>query len=58
VEPGDVQALTGALESLVTDEGLRETMGEAGRAHLLKKFDLQTIVDQVVKIQESLLVYK
>jgi glycosyltransferase involved in cell wall biosynthesis len=58
VEPGDVQALTGALESLVTDEGLRGTMGEAGRAHLLKKFDLQTIVDQVVKIQESLLVYK
>ena len=58
VEPGDVQALTGALESLASDEALRQSMGDAGRVHLLEKFDLQAIVDQVVGIQESLLAPK
>lgn len=54
VNPGDVQSLTRALESLVGSYELRQRMGEAGRNHLLEKFDIDVIVNQVVEIQESL----
>ena len=54
VEAGDVPALAGALEKLVADEELRLSMGAAGHALLASKFDIDSIVDQVVALQERL----
>jgi glycosyltransferase involved in cell wall biosynthesis len=39
VEPGDVAALTDALERLVTDPGLRQRLGRAARATIEQRFD-------------------
>lgn len=54
VDPGDVDALRGALAKLVADEALRLRMGAAGKALLDEKFALDKIVDQLVALQERL----
>jgi glycosyltransferase involved in cell wall biosynthesis len=42
VEPGDVEGLANALETLARDPGLRATMGARGREHVLREFDLDS----------------
>lgn len=40
VEPGDQLALGNALQRLITDPELRQRLGDAGRAVVLKRFDM------------------
>jgi glycosyltransferase involved in cell wall biosynthesis len=53
-ERGDLAAFTGYLRQLVEDEKLRQTMGEAGRAHVERNFTsapvrvLESIYDRVL----------
>lgn len=42
VPPRDVEALSSALEELATNAGLRETLGQAGRARVVERFNLRT----------------
>lgn len=52
VEPGNIPALTGALRQLITDAGLRQQLGTAGRQRILSEFSIQTMT------QGNLAVYK
>ncbi len=54
VEAGDVDGLAAALQKLVVDEELRLRMGAAGLELLERKFNIDTIVSQVVALQEGL----
>jgi colanic acid/amylovoran biosynthesis glycosyltransferase len=40
VPPGDAEAIADALERLASDPDLRRTLGEAGRATILRAFDI------------------
>jgi len=53
VPPGDPDALAAAIESLGRDEGLRRTMGTAGRARALEHFRTETMADGVERVYEE-----
>ena len=42
-EPGNAVALAGELNRLAADERLRQRMGQAGRSHALREYDLQQV---------------
>jgi glycosyltransferase involved in cell wall biosynthesis len=42
----DVPALTAALNRVRTDENLRRTLAQNGKAHYLQAFDKQAILSQ------------
>ncbi len=42
-EPGDTRAMADALLRLIADEGLRESMGRAGRERVKEKFSAQSV---------------
>lgn len=50
IRPFDVPALSAALERLTTDAALRRTMGEAGRAFALARFDTKVMVDGLEQV--------
>jgi glycosyltransferase involved in cell wall biosynthesis len=50
VEPGDAGALADALEKLAHDPELRAKLGEAGRAQVLRDFDLAQNVDRLATL--------
>ena len=43
VPPGDVNALTQAMQTLAADEALRRRMGESGRVHVLANFSREAL---------------
>lgn len=45
VPPGDAAALGEALARLLADGDLRRRMGEAGRAHMLRRFSIDAMAD-------------
>ena len=47
VEPGDSGALASAIESLATEPGCWESMGRAGREHVLRNFDIEVLVSRL-----------
>lgn len=53
--PGDVAALTAALRRLLDDAGLRQRMGEAGRARILAEFSVDAMVDGNLAIYRQLI---
>ena len=50
VPPRDSQALANAMEKLLNDASLRDTMGNAGREIALEKFSLDKIIEQTLAI--------
>jgi glycosyltransferase involved in cell wall biosynthesis len=52
--PGDAAALAGAIRRLATDAGLRRRLGEAGRAHVAARYDVQMFGQRFVGVYEAL----
>jgi glycosyltransferase involved in cell wall biosynthesis len=53
VEPGDIDALAGALRKLTSDEELRARMGAAARERARKDFTIERMVDMTVAVFEE-----
>jgi glycosyltransferase involved in cell wall biosynthesis len=51
---GDVTALTGALSRMVTENGLRQQMGDAARARALELFASQKITGETLRLYDRL----
>jgi glycosyltransferase involved in cell wall biosynthesis len=50
IEPGDARDLAEKIGRILSDDGLREKMGRAGRKLTEEKYDRKKIGDQLVKI--------
>ncbi len=55
VDPGDVTSAGAKLAVLAGDDGLRKTMGEAGRKRVLARYAVSRLVDDVDRLYRSLL---
>jgi glycosyltransferase involved in cell wall biosynthesis len=55
VDTGDADALAGRALCLLNDEGLRKSMGKAGRAHVESNFSVEAAANAYSKIYEDLL---
>jgi len=53
VAPSDIQGLADALERLITDVQLRETLGKHGRARVIEKYNLAQNVDHLAQVFSS-----
>ena len=53
VEPGNAEALAGALARLLDDCALRTAMGVAGRRRYLERFTMEPFYDRILSIYES-----
>ena len=53
VEPGDVEALAGALRKLAEDRDLARSMGKAGREKALRVFELEITSGQLAEMFEK-----
>lgn len=53
--PGDIPALTAALERLLSDPALRKQMGDAGRSRILAEFSVDAMVQGNLAIYEKVL---
>jgi glycosyltransferase involved in cell wall biosynthesis len=47
VEPGDASALAGAILRLLTDDGLRRSMGEAARRRAVERYSWEAVADRL-----------
>lgn len=54
VNPGDIDGLTHALGSLITDEQLREEMGRKNKKVIKTRFDMQTLMEDLANIYGKL----
>ena len=54
VPPRDPQALAGAINQLLADEGLRKRLGERGRERT-KEFSKEVMIDRIVALYEELM---
>lgn len=54
-EPGDVPALTAALDRLLTDDELRARLGAAGRARILREFSVEAMVRGNLAVYDAVL---
>ena len=52
---GDTEALTAALQRLLTDDSLRADLAERGRARVLQRYTHERIAEQTVKLYRELL---
>lgn len=55
IAPGDVTALAAALNRLLDDAALRERMGEAGRALMLREFSVEAMCEGNLSVYRSVL---
>jgi glycosyltransferase involved in cell wall biosynthesis len=55
VEVGDVESLAARLAELAGDPELRARMGNAGRAHVIERYAVERLVDDVDRLYRSLL---
>ncbi len=55
VPPRDVQSLTSAMWRLIDQPALRQRMGRAGRALVLREFTAQQVADKTVAIYRTML---
>jgi glycosyltransferase involved in cell wall biosynthesis len=50
VQPGDLDGLAKALERCISDNGLRERLGERARAVCQQRFDIRTYPDKIMAV--------
>jgi glycosyltransferase involved in cell wall biosynthesis len=55
VEPGDVATAGARIATLAGDAGLREKLGDAGRARVLERYAVSRLVDDVDRLYRALL---
>ena len=55
VEPANPEALAGALNKLLGDEGLRRALGEGGRERVLNEFTVQVMAERIMNLYEKVL---
>ena len=55
VEPENADALCAAIATLIDDDALRGSMGEAGRKRMQNEFSIATMADKHVALYTSLL---
>jgi len=55
VEPGDTESAAARLAELAADAGLRQTMGDAGRARVSARYSVPRLVDDVDRLYRALL---
>ena len=55
VPPGDIAALAGAVERLISDPALRQRMGAKGRQIVLDGFTLRQVIDETLALYQELL---
>ena len=55
VDPGDIASLAERLATLAQDDGLRDRMGEAGRARVVPRYAVARLVDDIDRLYRSLL---
>ena len=55
VEVGDVESLAARLAELAGDPELRARMGNAGRAHVIERYAVERLVDDVDRLYRALL---
>jgi glycosyltransferase involved in cell wall biosynthesis len=55
VDPGDIEELAERLAMLAGDAGLRQRMGASGREHVLPRYAVDRLVDDVDRLYRSLL---
>jgi len=55
VAPGDVDELAEKLATLAGDAELRKRMGAAGRGHVLPRYAVDRLVDDIDRLYRSLL---
>lgn len=53
VPPNDVEALAGAIRTLLDDPALRARMGEAGRARVINQFSIARLVEQTTGLYRA-----
>ena len=53
--PGDVDALTQTLLKMITENDLRQQMGNAARVRALKLFSSETITEKMLALYDELL---
>ncbi|MEH6605229.1 MAG: glycosyltransferase family 4 protein [Pseudomonadales bacterium] len=56
VEPGNADALAAAIDELLTNEALRDSLGQAGRERIEQKFCWHLAAEQMVKFYQRVLV--
>ena len=54
-ERGDVEGFVGGLARLAEDPGLRRRLGEAGREHVLPRYRVSRLIDDVDRLYRELL---
>ena len=55
IPPKDTDALTSALENLITDPDQRHRIGEAGRVRVMDKFDINNTIQEIDRLYKALL---
>jgi glycosyltransferase involved in cell wall biosynthesis len=55
VDPGDVEQLAARLAELAGDPALRERLGAKGRAHVVPRYSVERLLDDVDRLYRSLL---
>ncbi len=55
VEPGNIKALTGALEKLIDDRQLRRRLGWQARRTVQRRFALPVVIPQIVGLYEEVI---
>jgi glycosyltransferase involved in cell wall biosynthesis len=55
VPPGDPHALAAAMNRLLDDAGLRQSLGQAGVSRARQEFSLHTMLQRTLKLYESVL---
>lgn len=50
----EITSLANSIQRLITDNQLRKRLGEAGRDHIIKKFNKENLLRNVIKVYEEL----
>ena len=55
IEPGDAKNLALALEKLINDKNLRESMGRNNREKIEKTFNIEIMLNKIINLYNNLI---